>query len=103
MKVSDEMWFGGEAAITNTATKLTSLLSLAERQVAYFLDMRALPTNAGFVFIGPSSVTASTNRRAYLAPGETYTFESIPMYLVDTDDVYAVGTGGDKIVVSGLA
>lgn len=78
-------------------------MALPERQVAYFLDLRAASNNGGTVFLGPAGVTATTNRRAYMLPGESYTFESIPMYLVDTDDVYIVGTNGDKVLVSGLA
>lgn len=97
------MWFGGEVTVTATPTNLTQSLGLRENQSAYFLDLRALTSNVGVVYIGPSSLTATTNRRAFILDGESYTFESMPMYLVDTNDVYLVGTAGDKVLVSGLA
>lgn len=95
-------WYGGEIAVPVVATKLTTLLGLSWKREAYFLDIRADSGNAGNVLIGPSTVTTTTFRRAYIQKGETYQFGPFSTYVVNTDDVYLIGTVNDICYISGV-
>jgi len=95
-------WYGGEIVVPAIATKLTALLGLPWKREAYFLDIRADGANAGNVFIGNSNVTLTTNRRSFIQKGEGYEFGPYTYYLVNTDDVYIIGTANDKCYVSGV-
>jgi hypothetical protein len=85
----------GQVAVSAAAAPLTAV----HVDVTAW-TLKAPGSNAFPVFVGNSAVTASTGHQ--YDPGDTFEYERYtqngqPKYEISPDDVYVVGTPGDKV------
>jgi hypothetical protein len=62
--------------------------------------LKAPSTNAGPVYVGAAAVTAGTGHQ--YDPGDSFEYErssqnGAPKYQISPDDIYVVGTSGDRV------
>lgn len=90
--------------LTATATRLSSILGLTVGAGERFrnVDFKAKSTNAGKVYIGPSTVTNTpTNAGVELGAGEGWaTSVGGGDWLATADEVYVVGTAADIVFIA---
>lgn len=93
-------WTGGEVTVAAAATRLSTALGLDND--THVTEIRVATLAANPVYFGPSTLTATTNRRAVVAGANT----SIPLYGPENyssatlGDFYFIGTASDKLLVS---
>jgi hypothetical protein len=91
---------GAEYTVTATATNLTSVLG-GERRFLSVLVIRAGSANVGTTYIGKSNVTVAANRLAFLAADESLAVDMTKAYF-SSDELYVIGTAGDKLHIIGM-
>jgi len=94
--------FGGPVTLTASAVNLTTSLSLNPRIFYKNVLVRADIGNVGTVWFGKNNVTTTTNQLGYLLGGDAFAIDTLTAFL-NTDDVYFIGTPGDKIYVTGVS
>lgn len=88
---------GGLSSISASPQNITTLRSLPMIRHYVQLSVKASQSNAGNVFVGDSTVS-STSYAALLTPGSSYTFGPFGgTRIVNSSEVYIVGTSGDKV------
>jgi hypothetical protein len=95
---------GGPVTISATAQSLLALLGLPLASRFYAeLTVRASDSNAGRVWIGPSTVTsAGVNAYGFLLPAEALAVDLASMHS-SLGDLYLVGTASDTCYVLAFA
>ena len=96
-------WRGGELTVAATATQLSAALGLSSDLSCSEIQFSALTGNAGTIWIGPSTVTATTNRRLQVqANTNGVKIGPTDRGCVALGEVYFIGTANDKLFVSVL-
>lgn len=91
---------GGQYTVTASAVKLTTALGLSAPVPCCNIDIRASRANAGTVYIGPSTVTnVPANARVAIAAGEYWSSGPTSQHIINTDELYIVGTANDIVFV----
>jgi hypothetical protein len=89
--------------MTATAASLTTIMGvlLPDKHVMV-VDVFAKSTNTGHIFMGKSDVTnVPANAGVDLVAGSGYSFQPAnPGHVVDTDNIYLVGTAADIAFIS---
>ena len=96
--------FGGQASVTTSAQSITTLLSLSPHRLARQLSIRIDPASGNTVYAGPSTVTnVPANARVVISVAGTpgYTWQP-GAAVVDTDDIYLVGSGSTTVFIDGI-
>lgn len=86
---------GGQWAIQATATKLSTILGITDesQKMLKRLSIKNTKGAANFLYIGNSDLTNTpTNAHIELDANQSYDFYSGEGWLVNTDDIYLVGT-----------
>ena len=92
-------WSGGEVTVAATATRLSTALGLANDTKCTEVQFTTIAANA--VYLGPSTLTATTNRRGSIAGANTsYKLGPDPYSGFTLGDIYFIGTASDKLLVS---
>ncbi len=92
-------WLGAEVTVTASAQKLSTALGLEDITKAQEIVFTTLA--AGAVYIGPSTLTATTNRRGAVA-GANVSYKLGPFAAggPTLGELYFIGTLNDKLLVS---
>lgn len=88
--------YGGQYTVTATATSLTNALGLSAGMYCANIDVKAPSGNSGVIYLGPSTVTnVPANARVAIAAGEGWSSGPTPTHIINTDQLYIVGTAND--------
>lgn len=91
---------GGQVTVTASAVKLTTALGLSAGVPCTNIDVKASSGNAGTTYLGGSTVTAvPANARIALAAGQTWSSGPVPQHIINTDELYIIGTTNDVVFV----
>lgn len=96
-------WRGGEVTISATAQRLSIALGLGNDLACSEIAFSTLTGNSGPVFIGPSTLTTTTNRWAQVAANSNLVkIGPTDRGALALGEVFVVGTASDKLFVSVL-
>ena len=84
---------GGQWTVAGTATQLTTALGLKESVWLRSLSIKNAAGAANSLYVGKANVTASpANAHVELAAGESFDWFSSVGNLINTDEIYMIGT-----------
>jgi hypothetical protein len=83
---------GGQAAVTTTATNISTILSLDPGRDVRKLTIKNAGGAANRVYLGDSDVTTTANAHVELSADQGYDYWSSESHRVNTNDVYIIGT-----------
>lgn len=92
--------FGAEYTVTASAANITSIVG-GTRRFLSVLVMRAANANLGTTYIGKSNVTTAANRLGFLAASESLAIDMTKAFF-SSDELYVIGTAGDKLHILGM-
>lgn len=88
--------YGGQYTVTATATKLTTALGLSAGVYCSNIDIKCPIGNTGSVYLGPSTVTnVPAFARVQIAPAESWSSGPTGIHIINTEELYIVGTAND--------